>query len=214
MPAQITVSVAGSERSVPAGTTGADLFEAEKNVVVCRVDGELRDLATVLADGDVVEPVPIDSPDGLTSCGTRPPTCWRRPCSRSSRGPARHRAADRATASTTTSTSPSRSRRRTSSELEKRMRKIVKEGQRFSGAWSPTTRRARGARRRAVQARADRPQGRQRPPSDGRGRRRRGRRRRADHLRQPRRRDGGESPGGPVPRAAPADHQAASRRSS
>jgi threonyl-tRNA synthetase len=32
---------------------------------VARVNGELRDLAHPLADGDVVEPVPVDSPDGL-----------------------------------------------------------------------------------------------------------------------------------------------------
>ncbi|HEX4659299.1 MAG TPA: threonine--tRNA ligase, partial [Streptosporangiaceae bacterium] len=34
-------------------------------VIAARVNGELRDLARPLADGDVVEPVTIDSPDGL-----------------------------------------------------------------------------------------------------------------------------------------------------
>jgi threonyl-tRNA synthetase len=67
--AQITVSVAGSERSVPAGTTAAELFEdaarGPQAVVVARVGGELRDLSHVLSDGDVVEPVTIDSEDGL-----------------------------------------------------------------------------------------------------------------------------------------------------
>jgi threonyl-tRNA synthetase len=67
--AQITVSVAGSERSVPVGTTAGDLFEdaarGPQAVVVARVGGELRDLSHVLADGDVVEPVTIDSEDGL-----------------------------------------------------------------------------------------------------------------------------------------------------
>ncbi len=73
MPAQITVSVAGSERSVPAGTTaGGLLLELEglpargaDAVVVARVGDELRDLDHELADGDVVEPVTIGSPDGL-----------------------------------------------------------------------------------------------------------------------------------------------------
>ncbi|HEX3003511.1 MAG TPA: threonine--tRNA ligase [Angustibacter sp.] len=69
MSAQITVSVAGSERSVPAGTTAAELFEdasrGPQAVVVARVGGELRDLTHVLSDGDVVEPVTIDSEDGL-----------------------------------------------------------------------------------------------------------------------------------------------------
>src|SRR5258706_10310262 len=35
-------------------------------VIAARVNGELRDLARPLADGDAVEPVSIDSPDGLT----------------------------------------------------------------------------------------------------------------------------------------------------
>src|SRR5262252_6531474 len=35
-------------------------------VIAARVNGELRDLACPLADGDAVEPVSIDSPDGLT----------------------------------------------------------------------------------------------------------------------------------------------------
>jgi threonyl-tRNA synthetase len=63
--AQITVTVAGSERSVDQGTTAGQLFEGERTVVVARVGGELRDLAHVLVDGDVVQPVAVDSPDGL-----------------------------------------------------------------------------------------------------------------------------------------------------
>jgi threonyl-tRNA synthetase len=65
VPALITVSVAGSERSVAADTTAADLFADDKAVVVARVNDQLRDLAHVLADGDVVEPVTIDSDEGL-----------------------------------------------------------------------------------------------------------------------------------------------------
>jgi len=64
--AQITVNVAGSERAVPGQTTAADLFGDDRAVVVARVNGELRDLAHVLADGDVVEPVRIDEEDGLS----------------------------------------------------------------------------------------------------------------------------------------------------
>ncbi|MDQ1536063.1 MAG: threonyl-tRNA synthetase, partial [Actinomycetota bacterium] len=68
--ADITVSVAGSQRSVTAGTTAADLFaQAGKGqggvAVVARVNGELRDLAHVLAEGDLVEPVGLDSDEGL-----------------------------------------------------------------------------------------------------------------------------------------------------
>jgi threonyl-tRNA synthetase len=63
--AQITVTVAGSERTVAEQTTAGDLFEGDRSVVVARVNGQLRDLFHVLADGDVVEPVPVDSEDGL-----------------------------------------------------------------------------------------------------------------------------------------------------
>ena len=65
MPAAILVHVAGSERTVAEHTTAADLFGADRTIVVARVNGELRDLAHVLADGDIVEPVRIDEPDGL-----------------------------------------------------------------------------------------------------------------------------------------------------
>lgn len=65
MSAEITVHVAGSARSVPDGTTAADLFDGRREIVVARVRGELVDLAHVLADGDDVEPVAVDSEDGL-----------------------------------------------------------------------------------------------------------------------------------------------------
>jgi len=64
--ADITVSVAGSQRTVTAGTAAADLFAQDKTTLVARVNGELRDLVHVLAEGDVVEPVGLDSEDGLT----------------------------------------------------------------------------------------------------------------------------------------------------
>ena len=65
MSAQISVTVAGSERSVAEQTTAGELFEGQRDVVVARVNGMLRDLFHVLADGDVVEPVTVDSEDGL-----------------------------------------------------------------------------------------------------------------------------------------------------
>ncbi len=69
MSAQITVTVAGDQRSVPEGTTAGELFpDAQRGaqaVVVARVDGELRDLTHVVTDGAVVEPVGLDSDDGL-----------------------------------------------------------------------------------------------------------------------------------------------------
>lgn len=65
MSAEITVHVAGSERSVPVGTTAAVLFEGQREIVVARVNGDLVDLAHVLGEGDAVEPVSVDSEDGL-----------------------------------------------------------------------------------------------------------------------------------------------------
>ena len=65
MSSQITVHIAGSERTVEQGTTAADLFAEDRQVVVARVGGELRDLAHVLQDGDEVEPVLVGEPDGL-----------------------------------------------------------------------------------------------------------------------------------------------------
>jgi threonyl-tRNA synthetase len=54
------------QRTVTTGTTAADVFGADRSIVVARVNGVLRDLAHELAPGDVVEPVTIDSPDGLS----------------------------------------------------------------------------------------------------------------------------------------------------
>ncbi|MBC7560192.1 MAG: threonine--tRNA ligase [Dermatophilaceae bacterium] len=65
MSADITVSVAGSQRSVTAGSTAADLFGQDRTTLVARVNGQLRDLAHELADGDLVEPVGADSDEGL-----------------------------------------------------------------------------------------------------------------------------------------------------
>nr|WP_275888701.1 threonine--tRNA ligase [Aeromicrobium sp. YIM 150415] len=52
-------------RSVGAGTKAWQLFSEDTSVIAARVGGELRDLSHELADGDLVEPVAIDTPDGL-----------------------------------------------------------------------------------------------------------------------------------------------------
>jgi threonyl-tRNA synthetase len=61
----ITVVIAGSERSVATGTTAAELLAEDRGALVARVNGQLRDLAHVVSDGDVVEAVGVDSDDGL-----------------------------------------------------------------------------------------------------------------------------------------------------
>jgi threonyl-tRNA synthetase len=53
-----------TERAVTTGTTAGNLYEGDRDVVVARVNGQLRDLTWVLSDGDVVEPVTADSKDG------------------------------------------------------------------------------------------------------------------------------------------------------
>ncbi len=65
MSAELTVTIAGDQRSVAAGTTAGDLYADDRRIVVARVNGELRDLTHELADGDVVEGVDIGSDEGL-----------------------------------------------------------------------------------------------------------------------------------------------------
>src|SRR5205823_13963426 len=60
---RIAVQVDRDERAVDAGTTAGDLFDGDKVVVAARVNGVLRDLAHVVEEGDVVEPVALDSDD-------------------------------------------------------------------------------------------------------------------------------------------------------
>ncbi|KRF06226.1 threonine--tRNA ligase [Arthrobacter sp. Soil782] len=64
-PPSITLIVNGEEQRVTTGTTGADLFREQRDVVVVRVNGELWDLSRELEDGSQVEPVAVDSADGL-----------------------------------------------------------------------------------------------------------------------------------------------------
>ncbi len=61
----IALTVNGSPTRCEAGTTGTDLFGSDRDVVAMRVGGELRDLFVELTEGDDVESVLIDSPDGL-----------------------------------------------------------------------------------------------------------------------------------------------------
>jgi threonyl-tRNA synthetase len=60
----ISVTCDGSTLDVEPGATGFDLF-ASKTVVAMFVNGDLKDLAHAVADGDIVRSVEISSPDGL-----------------------------------------------------------------------------------------------------------------------------------------------------
>ena len=63
--AQISITVDGVVHQVEADQRPTHIFAENKEVVVCRINGSLRDLWTELAEGDVVESVLISSPDGL-----------------------------------------------------------------------------------------------------------------------------------------------------
>jgi len=61
----ITITVDGQSRSVESDQRPTHIFAEAKDVVVCKVNGVLKDLWTDLVDGDVVESVSISSPQGL-----------------------------------------------------------------------------------------------------------------------------------------------------
>ena len=62
---QISITVDGAQLSVAPDQRPTHIFADNKEVVVCTVNGVLKDLWTDLADGDVVESVLISSPTGL-----------------------------------------------------------------------------------------------------------------------------------------------------
>ncbi|MCT1600787.1 threonine--tRNA ligase [Kocuria sp. p3-SID1433] len=61
----LSVIVDGQRQQVPTGSTAADLYQGQREVVVARIDGTLRDLATPLAEGQSIERVLISDPEGL-----------------------------------------------------------------------------------------------------------------------------------------------------
>ena len=62
---QISIKVNGVSKSVESDQRPTHLFSEDSAVVVCKINGELKDLWTELKDGDVVEGVSIESPEGL-----------------------------------------------------------------------------------------------------------------------------------------------------
>ncbi|WP_405147587.1 threonine--tRNA ligase [Sphaerisporangium sp. NBC_01403] len=62
---EIRITLAGAERVVPGGTTAGEALSADgRAVVAAKINGEPRDLATEVADGDTVEPIAVDSDEG------------------------------------------------------------------------------------------------------------------------------------------------------
>ena len=62
---EISIKVDGQPRNIAADQKPTHIFADQKEIVVCRVNGELRDLWTDLKNGDEVEGVSISSTDGL-----------------------------------------------------------------------------------------------------------------------------------------------------
>ncbi len=76
----ISLTVNGEAKEVDANQTGVDLFADDKNIIAVRLNGEPRDLYTPLSNGDEVESIALDSPDGIAIMRRM---SWRRPCRRS-----------------------------------------------------------------------------------------------------------------------------------
>ena len=62
---QISITVDGAKLQVEADQRPTHLFAENKEIVVCKVNGVLKDLWTDLVDGDVVEGILISSPTGI-----------------------------------------------------------------------------------------------------------------------------------------------------
>jgi threonyl-tRNA synthetase len=61
----ISITVDGAVRSVESDQRPTHIYAEAKEIVVCKVNGALKDLWTDLVDGDVVESISISSPEGL-----------------------------------------------------------------------------------------------------------------------------------------------------
>ena len=61
----ISISVDGAVRTIEAGQKPTHIFAESEEIVVCKINGVLKDLWTDLENGDEVEGVSISSPEGL-----------------------------------------------------------------------------------------------------------------------------------------------------
>ncbi|KFI67877.1 Threonyl-tRNA synthetase [Bifidobacterium magnum] len=61
----ISINLNGEAKEVAADITGVQLFADDKNIIAVRLNGEPRDLYTPLQDGDTIEPIALDSEDGI-----------------------------------------------------------------------------------------------------------------------------------------------------
>ena len=62
---EISIQVDGVTQKVALDTRPTQIFAEIKSIVVCRINGELKDLWSDLTEGDILEGVSIASPEGL-----------------------------------------------------------------------------------------------------------------------------------------------------
>ena len=62
---QISVKINGAQKSVAADQRPTHLFAEDSSVIVCKVNGVLRDLWTDLKEGDEIDGISIESAEGL-----------------------------------------------------------------------------------------------------------------------------------------------------
>jgi hypothetical protein len=72
----ISVTVDGISRAIEADQRPTHIFAEAKEIVVCKVNGVLKDLWTELAEGDLVEGVSISSLKDWQSFDIQLPTSW------------------------------------------------------------------------------------------------------------------------------------------
>jgi threonyl-tRNA synthetase len=63
---QISITIDGRAEKVEADQRPTHLYAEAKEIVVCKINGELKDLWTELKEGDQIEGVAISSPEGLS----------------------------------------------------------------------------------------------------------------------------------------------------
>ncbi|MDO5671970.1 MAG: threonine--tRNA ligase [Actinomycetaceae bacterium] len=63
--AGINLIVDGVSTTLEAGATGTDIYGERREIVAVKVNGKARDLYLPVQDGDVLEAIAIDSPEGL-----------------------------------------------------------------------------------------------------------------------------------------------------
>ena len=61
----ISITVDGAARTVDSDQRPTHIYSEAKEIVVCKINGVLKDLWTDIVDGDSVEGISISSPDGL-----------------------------------------------------------------------------------------------------------------------------------------------------